>query len=178
MDLEANFEDLSLRGRIAYGIMGAENYVLAIHPERDWKPVFAELWRITGDLMRDDWADRVADLLPEYIHEGDPCDEDEFSWIGEEGFEKLKALYAGMPEGWSTIVRDIFDMEEEYAYTSIPGRGSESISMLEEIMAILRAEGVKLPDPKSVAFSRFAERRGRGDYFDGTPLSRILQSHD
>lgn len=68
-----------LRGRIAYGIMCAENYVLAIHPERDWKSVFAELWRITGEVMWDDWADRVADLLPEYIHEGDPYDKDEFS---------------------------------------------------------------------------------------------------
>lgn len=69
-------------------------------------------------------------------------------------------------------------MEEEYAYTSIPGRGAESISMLEEIMAILNAEGVELPDSKSVAFSHFEERRGRGNYFDGTPLSRILRKHD
>lgn len=176
--MEANFEDISLRGRIAYGIMCAENYVLAIHPERDWKSVFAELWRITGEVMWDDWADRVADLLLEYVHEGDSYDKDEFSWIGKEGFEELKTLYEDMPEGWSTIVRDIFDMEEEYAYTSIPGRGSESIGMLEEIMAILKAECVELPDPKSVAFSRFDERRGRDNYFDGTPLSRILKSHD
>ena len=173
--MEANFEDISLRGRIAYGIMCAENYALAKHPERDWKPVFTELWRISDDIMWDDWADRVADLLPEYIHEGDSYDEDEFSWIDEAGFEKLKALYAGMSEGWSTIIRDIFDMEEEYAYSSIPGKGTASIRMLEEIIGTLRSEGVELPDAKKVAFSRFEEYDGWGKPFDCTGLSKILE---
>lgn len=173
--MEANFEDISLRGRIAYGIMCAENYALVKHPERDWKPVFTELWRISDDIMWDDWADRVADLLPEYIHEGDSYDEDEFSWIDEAGFEKLKALYAGMSEGWSTIIRDIFDMEEEYAYSSIPGKGTASIRMLEEIIGTLRSEGVELPDAKKVAFSRFEEDDGWGKPFDCTGLSKILE---
>lgn len=129
-----DFAGISLRGRIAYGIMGAENYALAKHSERDWEPVFAKLWWISEDIMWDGWAERVADLSPGYIHEGDSHDDDSFWWIAEKRFEKLKVLYAGMPKRWSTIIRDIFDMEEEYAYSSIPGKEAASIRMLKEMM--------------------------------------------
>ena len=55
----AEFENISIRGRIAYGIMCAENIALASFPERNWHPVFERLWSIMdGDVYWDEWASK------------------------------------------------------------------------------------------------------------------------
>ena len=167
-------EEISLRGRIAFAIMCAERYVLAKKPGADWSFVFSELWRIADDIHWDDWSDRVIDLLPEYIYELDCYNPDEFSWIDEKGFTTLKELYAGFGEDWANLLQDIVDMEEAYAYTSIPGVGQESISSLEDVLSILAKADVAAPPLESVAFSRFPERGGRGNPFDKLELSIIL----
>lgn len=168
------FETISLRGRMAYVIMCAERYALAKKPSAEWRPVFKDLWSITEDIMWDDWSDRVMDLLPEYIYELNAYDPDEFSWLDENGFKQLKELYAGMGDDWARILRNLVDMEEIYAYTSIPGTGSESIALAEEVVELVRNSGVGIPDVNQVAFSSFADNGGRGNPFDAKPLSLIL----
>lgn len=66
-----DFTNVSLRGRICYGIMCAERYALNKFPNRDWDFVFSEFWKIQDDILWDEWSDRVIDLLPEYINELD-----------------------------------------------------------------------------------------------------------
>lgn len=168
------FENISLRGRMAYVIMCAERYALAKKPNAEWQPVFKDFWSITKDIMWDDWSDRVIDLLPEYIYELEAYDPDEFSWLDEEGFKQLKKLYDDMGDAWSAILRNLVDMEEIYAYTSIPGTGSESIALAEEAIELVRSCGVDLPDVEQVAFSSFDDNGGRGNPFDAKPLSLIL----
>lgn len=78
-----------------------------------------------------------------------------------------------MPKAWMTIVSDIAGMEQEYAYTTIPGFGLESITMLEEIVSILEAESIGIPDARLVEPMKF-EGDGCEGPFDTRPLSRIL----
>lgn len=168
------FENISLRGRMAYVIMCAERYALAKKPGVEWQLVFKDLWSIAEDIMWDDWSDRVMDLLPEYIYELETYDPNEFSWLDEEGFMQLKKLYEGMGDAWAVILRNLVDMEEIYAYTSIPGTGSESIALAEEAIQLVRDAGIDIPDIDRVAFSSFSENGGRGIPFDAKPLSMIL----
>lgn len=65
-------------------------------------------------------------------------------------------------------------MEEIYAYTSIPGIGSESIVLVEEVVELLRICGIDAPNAYQVAFSSFHGNGGRGNPFDAKPLSLIL----
>ena len=51
--------------------------------------------------------------------------------------------------------------------------GLESVTMLEEIISLLEAEGIELPDARPVELMRF-EGDGRGEPYDAKPLSRIL----
>lgn len=169
-----SFENISLRGRMAYVIMCAERYALAKKPNAEWQPVFKDLWSITEDIMWDDWSDRVMDLLPEYIYELEAYDPDEFSWLDEEGFKQLKKLYDDMGDAWSAILRNLVDMEEIYAYTSIPGTGSESIALAEEAIKLVRNCGIDVPDVEQVAFTSFDDNGGRGNPFDAKSLSLIL----
>lgn len=169
-----SFEDISLRGRMAYVIMCAERYALAKKPNAEWRPVFKDLWSIAEDVMWDDWSDRVMDLLPECIYKIDAYDPDEFSWLDEDGFKQLKKLYADMGDDWAHILRNLIDMEEVYAYASIPGAGSESIMLVEEVVELMRNCGIDVPDADQVSFSSFDDNDGRGKPFDAKRLSLVL----
>ena len=169
-----DFKDISLRGRIAYGTMCAENYALKHHPERDWTFVFERLWSIAGDIFWDTWSSDVIDILPEYVSDNIAYDPDDYDNLSEAEHERLCAVYRGMPGSWATIMREIVDMEQVYAYTSIPGCGQESLESLRHIVSILSGEGVELPDPQTVSFSSFSERKGRGEPFDPHGLSRVI----
>ncbi len=168
-----DFRNISLRGRIAYGTMCAESYALAHHPERDWRPVFEVLWYLSQDVYWDDWSSRVIDILPEYVSHETPYDPDDFETLDEHAYETLCDLYEGMPAAWATIMSNIVGMEQEYAYTVIPVLGLESVAMLEEIVSLLEAEGIELPDARAVESMRF-EGDGRGEPYEAKPLSRIL----
>ena len=173
--MDKAIEDISLRGRMAFAIMCAERYALSKKPEGDWEFVFSEFWRIADDIYWDDWADRVIDLLPEYIYELDCYDADEFSWLDEKGFDILKGLYSEMGDDWALLLQDIVDMEEAYAYTSIPGTGQESIKSVDNILGILEKNSLEPPSLDKVKFSSFSERDGRGEPFDKFQLSIILR---
>ena len=169
-----DFRNVSLRGRIAYGTMCVESYALAHYPERDWRPVLEVLWYLSKDVYWDDWPSRGVDILPECGSHVIPYDSDDFETLDERSYETLCNLYEDMPVAWATIMSDIVGMEREYAYTVIPGFGLASIAMLEEIVSLLEAEGIEVPDAMPIESLRF-EGDGRGDPYDARPLSRILK---
>lgn len=79
-----------------------------------------------------------------------------------------------MPEPWAQMLRNIIDMEEIYAYSSIPGTGKESIGLLNKVIEVLESENIELPEPRTVAFSSFSEFNGRGESFSGKNLSLVV----
>jgi hypothetical protein len=166
-----DFKTISIRGRIAYGIMCAESYALTKYPDRDWRPLFQVLWGISrDDVYWDEWASAVIDRLPEMVLSDDPRD-----WEGTdpETLDQCRALYQGMPEAFNAILSGIVDIEEADAYTVVEGYGAAALESLRDVIDVMQAEGVELPDPAPVAAMRF-EGDGRGGPFDARPLSRIL----
>lgn len=166
-----DFKTISIRGRIAYGIMCAESYALTKYPDRDWRPLFQVLWGISrDDVYWDEWASDVIDRLPETVLSDDPRDWEE---TDAEVLERCRALYRGMPEAFNRILSGIVDIEEADAYTVVEGYGAAALESLQDVIDVMRAEGVELPDPSPVAAMKF-EGDGRGGPFDARPLSRIL----
>jgi hypothetical protein len=78
-----------------------------------------------------------------------------------------------MPEAFNAILSGIVDIEEADAYTVVEGYGAAALESLRDVIDVMQAEGVELPDPAPVAAMRF-EGDGRGGPFDARPLSRIL----
>ncbi len=166
-----DFKTISIRGRIAYGIMCAESYALTKFPDRDWRPLFQVLWDISrDDVYWDEWASDVIDRLPEMVLSDDPRDWEE---TDSEVLDQCRALYQGMPEAFNAILSGIVDIEEADAYTVVEGYGAAALASLRDVIDVMQAEGVELPDPAPVAAMRF-EGDGRGAAFDAMPLSRIL----
>lgn len=169
-----NFKDISVRGRIAYGTMCAENYILAKRPEQNWSPVFKRIWSFSDAEYWDDWHDTMVDILPECLLEFPDFASSDFEVLAEQDYEEIKPLYEAMPEHWGDILNSIFAMEEAYAYSTITGSGKESIVALENIIRILESEGIDLPNIDTVSFSLFSEEKGWGMRFDCKPLSKII----
>lgn len=100
-----DFKTISIRGRIAYGIMCAESYALSKFPDRDWKPLFQVLWGISrDDVYWDEWASDVIDRLPEMPLSDEPRDWEE---TDQNVLERCRALYQGMPEAFDRILSGI-----------------------------------------------------------------------
>lgn len=166
-----DFKIISIRGRIAYGVMCAESYALSKHPERNWRPLFQVLWDISqDDVYWDEWASDVIDRLPEVVNSEDPRDYEE---LDPAMLEQFRKLYEGMPDAFNRILACIVDIEEADAYTVVQGHGAEALENLEDLIGVMRAEGVELPDTAGVEPMVF-EGDGRGPAFDARPLSRVL----
>ena len=175
MNVKKTFENISIRGRIAYTIMCAENYVLEKYPNRNWKPLFCELWKIaSSDIYWDQWAERIIEIIPEYLYEFPDYETSDFEYLTKQEYELFSKLQAKMPKDWNTILQTIYDMEEINAYTNVHGVGIDTLILLEKIVDIMKKENVKFPDPKAVSFSAFSQREGRGDPFDAKKLSLII----
>lgn len=169
------FEGVSLLGRISYAIMCAENYLTAIHPNRDWRPLFELLWSICDEgTFWDEWASKVLEVIPECLFEFPAFEQSDFDHLDEASYNTMKSLLKDHDTGTDALLEGIRDMEEAYAYTEIDGVGEESLDILGDVVEVLEKAGVQLPDPKAVAFSSFEECGGRGDSFDCRPLSTVL----
>ena len=172
------FKDISLRGRVAYAILCAEKYFTTVYPDKDWKIIFEICWHFTdGSMYLDAWADSMCDILPECLLEFDCYNRPDgaYEHITEEQYNTIKNLYVGIQDDVNTILNNIRDMEEEYAYTVIEGYGKGSIDTLSSIVKMLEDKKIELPDPQLVAFSKFSEDDGWGKDFDGTKLSMVLK---
>ena len=169
------FEDISIRGRIAYGTMCAEEYILSTRPTQDWSPVFKKIWDFNEAEYWDDWHDEMLDILPECFLEFPSYETSDFQVLTKEEYAAINALYQPIPEHWEAIIKNIFAMEEAYAYSTIPGTGLESLQSLSAIIDVLEGLHITLPSLNSVQQYRFAEKKGWGERFDCKPLSKILK---
>lgn len=168
-------KSISIRGRIVYAIMCAEKYISTKYPSNAWKLVFKPFWEICESETWDEWSDKVLEYIPEILLEFDNYESSDFEYLPKSEYEQIKKLYKNTDKNVNTILYNIRRIELAYSYSSISGIGKESLDIIEEIVKILEKEKIKLPDPQQVAFSKFTEKNGWGEPFDGKNLSVILE---
>lgn len=170
----ADLKNVSLLGRIVYGIMCAEKYAVEKYPEKDWKLVFTPFWDVSDCEAMDEWSWVIMEYIPKYLFEFPNYQTAEFEYIDESTYHELLKVYEGVDENVNQILLHIRSMEEEYAYSDVPDEGKVSLEILQKVLNILESSGITPPDPKKVAFSQFSERKGWGNQFDGRHLSITL----
>ena len=172
------FSNISWRGRVAYAIMCLEKYLTIKEPNKDWTPLSKILWSITDDkMLLNEWSDRVIDILPECLLSFNDFASADFTCLTEEEYNTFKTLYKGSKADFSKLMGYVHEMEEVYAYTVIDDDGEKCSEVLDDIIKILEKNNIPLPDYNVVAFSKFSEKEGRGNPFDGTKLSIILDKN-
>ena len=168
-----DFTNVSMIGRFAYAVMCAEKYALAKYPEKDWKPLFTWMWKGTSEYF-DEWWYRFMEILPEYLYEFDNYKDADFDYLGEEDYNYYTEFLKDIDKNMEELLVIPGEIAMVYSYTSIPGKGKESIDLVKKSIKILEDNNIELPDPKEIEFSSFDEKNGWGEKFDGTKLSIIL----
>ena len=168
-----DFSNISMNGRVAFSVMCAERYALAKYPEKDWKPLFTWMWQVTSDYF-DEWFYRFMEILPEYLYEFDNYKDADFDYLTKEQYAYYAEFLKDIDKSMETLINIPADISMVYCYTCIPGKGEESLELVQKAINILEDNNIDLPDPEDVAFSPFTEKYGWGEDFDGTRLSVVL----
>lgn len=173
--LKKDFNDISIRGRVAFGIMCFERYVKDKYHDADFSPVCHLMWGIVSDKdFIDASAERYMEIIPEYLYEFDDYDEAEFDYLSTEEFNAMRKLIPNDDQSLEIIMHRIYDTAMEHAYSAIKAPAKASIDYVFEIAETLGMEGVTPPDIESVKRFSFAESGGWGAPISYEGLSIIL----
>lgn len=170
-----DFENISVVGRIAYGIMCAEEYLIQKYPDKNWTIIFQDFWKITNLELWDNWMDEIIEIIPEYLFEFDDYHSSEFEFLTEAKYNELKKVFDNTNNDVNIILKMVYELANSHAYSSINKNGQESLLQLKKIIIFLEKEGINLPEMKEVQTHLFSERNGWGNPFDGTSLSKIMK---
>lgn len=174
MDKKIDFNNISITGRIAYSIMCAEKYAITKYPNKDWKRLFSWMWESTSSYL-DDWYYKIIEILPEYLYEFNNYEESNFEYLSQKDYTYFYHLLKDIDENMNDLLTIPTEIATIYAYTSIPGKGQESIKLVEKAITILKTNNIQPPDINEIEFCSFSEKNGWGEQFDGSKLSNILK---
>lgn len=173
--IKNSFNDISIRGRIAFCIMAVENYTSFTYPDVDFSAISKLMWNIVGDTdFIDNSAYRYMEIIPEYLYEFDSFADSDFEYISESEYEAYKRILPKSDEALNQIMHRIYDIAMEYAYEAIPVPGKKTIDYLFDVIKTLEERCIPIPDISSVSSSTFDQHDGWGDFISYKGLSRYL----
>ncbi|MEN8905635.1 MAG: hypothetical protein ABF289_06705 [Clostridiales bacterium] len=174
MDIN-DFKNISLSGRVAYGICCFENILIELNYNfDDWKMVVQTLWEFTSIEYLDDWSDKLAEIIPDNLLEFKTYEEHDFEYLNRNNFKYLYNLYQNISDKIDYAMTAIFNIGTSHAYTVIVGYGQKSFDELEKLISFMINNNLPLPDITSFLKYSINENKGWGNKFDGTILSKIL----
>lgn len=168
-----NFNEISMNGRMAYLILCVERYVKTKYPDKDWSVLSQWMWDSTSEYW-DEWDSKFMEIIPEFLFEFDSYEESDFECISEDEYNYFSSLYDGLSDEFNSLLLKLHELQQVYCYESIPGNGMDASKIAIEACSILENNNIALPELEKVAFSRFSEKKGWGNNFDGTRISLIL----
>ena len=169
------FNNISIRGRVAFGIMCFEEYVAVEYPDMDFAPVCELMWDIVSDRdYIDASAEKYMEIIPEYLYEFDAYEDAGFEFLSVEEFESMRKLIPSGDAALELIMHRIYDISMEHAYAAIEPPAKESIDLLFEVIEELESRGVRVPGIEKVAGFSFAESGGWGAFISHGGLSKVL----
>ena len=170
-----DFNNISIRGRIAYGIMCFEEYVSTKYPDKDFAPVCTFMWNIVSDKdYIDVSAERYMEIIPEYLYEFDEYEKAGFEFLTFDEFNAMRELVPNNDEALNIIMYRIYDIAMEHACGAITPPAKASIDLLFDIIEQINNCGISLPRAELVDGFDFGESGGWGSPISHVGLSRIL----
>lgn len=174
---QISFENISLTRRISYGIMCVAEYLLQEYPYKDWAIILEDFCKITDLELWDDWMDETIEIIPQYLFKFNNYKSSDFEFLTEDKYNTLKNLYGNINEDVNMLLKMVYDLANSHAYSSIKGKGEESLRQLREITTFLEEKGISLPDIEKVQTHLFSEKNGWRNPFDGTNLSKAVKNN-
>lgn len=171
--IASDFNEISMNGRMAYLILCIEKYLITKYAGKDWTILSKILWDVTSNYW-DEWDFKYVEIIPEHLFEFENFEDSDFEEITKEEYDNFSNLLKNMPAEVNKLLLAPHLLQEIYSYTSIPGYGTEASNIILNVCKILEDNNIELPSISAVHFSRFTEKNGWGEQFDGSKLSLIL----
>ena len=103
-----NFDNISIRGRVAYIILCFERYVIAKYPDADWTRVDDMMWKICDESdYIDNSAYKYMEIIPEYLYEFSDYDSADFEYLSKEDYEYYISVIPMDDEKLNTIMHPL-----------------------------------------------------------------------
>lgn len=170
-----DFNNISMIGRYAYILLCVEKIFTVKYPNKNFKNVFSFLWKGTEENIWNNIAEFAQDLTNEFLFASPNYDEENFMAIKEVNFKEYYDLFSDMKNISNKCFTLIYDFLTVYENTGIIGFGKESIDIVFNMIDVLIENEISLPDLELVTFSKFAERNGWGNNFNGSNLSTLVK---
>lgn len=171
------YDNLSIRGRVAYLIMCFERYVKHKYPEKDMSLPAKFMWNIVDHVAYiDDKAYRYMDVIPDYLFEADSYETSDMVDMTRKEYDVLVALLPRAEEDpdLNTIMHRIYDVAMEFVYTEVKLDAPETKRYMAEVDWILAKNGVDAPDVNRLPQYEWDETHGWGKLIAPKNLSIIL----
>lgn len=164
------FADVSIRGRVAYGIRCLESFIERNRClSEEWSSVLSLLWSYT-DSPLDKWQEAVSRLVPRCLMEMSGDTEELQPGLSA---EKLRNMYLSADKAIIHIIELIYYMGTCELYGKISGHGQASLERLSEVIRAVKCRDIQLPEASAFLRFSFEENGGWGERFDRRKLSRV-----
>jgi hypothetical protein len=169
------FKKISLRGRVAYGIMCFEQMLIQFYDENKWSSILELLWSFVRTNNLELWGDKVNEIIPENLLEFDNYEESEFEYLSIEFYEYLVNLYQSLDDKINDFILKIYYLGTSHAYTNIENEGKTSLIVLQDIIDFMNKNNIIFPEYNNLICFSIDEDEGWGRKFNGKEYSLILQ---
>ena len=195
------FEQISIRGCVAYGICCLENALEHYRLQGEgWNFLLKKLWwytelsaandpSINNCLPLERWVDLIAAILPEILKQYNEynkfindkwCFKDNIPT--EEEYNLLKETYKSSNDTIELICKHIDDIGSNEIWAGIGKSSPETLRPLQELIDLMYKQAIPLPsiEPfKQYVFHKKGwdyDLHGFGEMFDGTQYSKFVNS--
>ncbi|MGN6647685.1 MAG: hypothetical protein ACTHJT_14280 [Cytophaga sp.] len=155
------FSDITIRGRMAFGICCIENSIRKFgFEDLDWSLLFNFLWRYPSapeikDLAK--WAEQEGECRPFCVLENKPYKELYFEFLTEEQFLKFRKLYGQVNHEICALIDLTIQIGTQALYGGVRDGSPATLDYLEQIKIILHSNGIE--EPAIAFFKEFCFRQ-------------------
>jgi hypothetical protein len=159
------FEKISMRARVAYGICCLENAIKYYNLSHlSWTFILNVLWSYTNKNVGR-WHELMSECSPDSILEELSFKEKGITHISENDYEALRLLYSNVNTVCQNIINSLFNIGTRNLYSSIVNNSPETLIYLQEIIDIMDQNNIPLPDIKPFMKFPITEEEGWGREF-------------
>jgi len=159
------FFNVSIRGRVAFSLCCITALIERLKKDDlDWEFLLEKLWEYTSNKYLDDWHDEASEYIPSVIMQYERYNADDFEFITEDLFNRLRVLYIEAHEDINEMIDLTFYLGSIELYGAAQGQGP-SLEYLEGIIDLMNRHSLSLPSISQFERHRFDESRGWGDPF-------------
>ncbi len=162
-----DLKTISIRGRMAFAIQCIDNYIHFKNInnfEAELTLVIDKLKEFLTSNTLDVWDEQVRDLLPSSILDNHPQNNlEDYEYVDFEIAKKLEEAYRSLPIDLINIIDYSAAIGSNNLYECIVGFSSKTLTPLLNIIKVLRASNIELPEIDKYLDYKFIKEEGWGE---------------